>query len=176
MAEYLLDVRPILDRIGASVHATDTFDLDVLTVGEETFVPLEPARFDVIISNAGEGLVPIGSVTAHVRAACVRCLVEFDLDISGDIEGFWLRPEDVAPEDQEITGQVDSEGRIDLAPALMATLVVEAPFAPLHDEECAGLCPSCGADLNEEPCGCAEEPSEDHPFAKLKDLVSDKTE
>ena len=46
---------------------------------------------------------------------------------------------------------------------------------PLCDEECKGLCPTCGANLNDGPCGCA--PAEDagddappNPFAVLKDF------
>jgi uncharacterized protein len=179
MVEYLLDVRPILDEVGGAVSATDTFALDALVVGDNTFVLREPAYFQVTVSNAGEGLVAIGSVTAPVRATCSRCLVEFDTDITGDIEGFWPRPGGELPEAEEITGTVDAEGRVDLGPVFEAALVAEAPFAPLHDEECAGLCPGCGADLNAEECGCEHASQAAHPFAALKDLVvedGDETE
>ena len=57
MPEYMVDVRRILEEIGGSVHAEDILDLDVLQVGEERFDLLEPARFDIYISNAGEALV-----------------------------------------------------------------------------------------------------------------------
>ena len=40
----------------------------------------------------------------------------------------------------------------------MTALVVEAPFAPVHAEDCKGICPTCGADRNVEECGCRREP------------------
>lgn len=176
MAEYRLDVRPILEEIGGGVQARDTLELDTLVVGDETFTLREPIAFDVMVSNAGEGLVAIGSVTARVTATCSRCLCEFPTEIEGDVEGFWLRPGDEMPEDQDVSGAVDAEGRIDLAPALLAALVIEAPFAPLHDEECKGLCARCGADLNIEECTCAADVDSEHPFAALKGLFeSDET-
>lgn len=175
MAEYRLDVRSILDEVGGSIHVVDTLDIPELVVGEETFTLREPARFDVHISNVGEAFVPTGRVKAPVTATCSRCLCEFDTEITGDVEGYWPRPGHTPPEEEDVTGELDSEMRIDLAPALIAALVIEAPFAPLHDEDCAGLCPECGADLNEGPCACtSDRASDDHPFAALKGLLNEE--
>lgn len=177
MAEYRLDVRPILDEVGGSIHVVDTLEIEVLVVGEETFTLREPARFDVHISNAGEAFVSTGRVAAAVVATCSRCLCEFDTEITGEVEGYWPRPGHDVPEEEDVTGEVDAENRIDLWPALIAALVVEAPFAPLHDEECAGLCAGCGADLNIGPCECTrQETASDHPFAKLKGLLGEEDE
>ena len=156
---------------GGSTSVADAVDLGDIVVGEETFTATGPATFEINISNAGEALVGFGVVTAPVRATCSRCLVEFEMSIAGDIEGYWLRPGDSAPEDQDVTGTVDSEGAIDIVPALLAALIVEAPFAPLHDENCAGLCPECGGDLNEHSCNCGSGPASDHPFAALGSLI-----
>lgn len=175
MLHLYVDVKPILDTIGASLDLKGELDIGVLEVGEERFTLNRPATYSVILSNAGEGLVTTGSVTADVQGTCSRCLCEFPLEITGDVEGYYLRPGDVAPEEEE-PEEVDPEGRIDLVPALMAALVVEAPFAPLHDEECKGLCARCGADLNTEECGCEDATPEDHPFAALKDLVLGEAE
>lgn len=175
MAEYRLDIRPILDEVGGSLHVVDTLDLGALAVGDETFTLRKPARFDIHVSNAGEAFVSTGRITAPVTATCSRCLCEFDTEIAGDVEGYWPRPGHVVAQEDDVTGQVDAEGAIDLGPALLAALVVEAPFAPLHDEACAGLCARCGADLNVGPCECPSgEVPEDHPFAKLKGLLGEE--
>jgi uncharacterized protein len=78
------------------------------------------------------------------------------------------------PEEQEIE-YIDAENHVDVLPAVMAALVLEAPFAPLHDEECAGICPACGADLNNGPCACAQNSGNDNPFAALQGLLQDGT-
>ncbi len=54
----------------------------------------------------------------------------------------------------------------------MSALVLEAPFAPLHADDCAGICPECGADRNTEPCGCDAGPDRDNPFAGLGELLA----
>lgn len=172
MDPYLVDVRSILEDTGGSVVVEDVLDFPVLVVGDESFTLREPARFSVTVSNAGTGLVLYGSVNAKVRATCSRCLCEFDDEISGDVEGTFTRPGQ-EPLGDEATGDVDSEGRIDIGPAIIAGLVIEAPFAPLHDEHCKGLCATCGADLNVEECACAQAPAADHPFAALASLVVD---
>ena len=46
------------------------------------------------------------------------------------------------------------------------------PFVILCKEDCKGLCPTCGADLNEGPCACdsSDDIDPDNPFAVLKNL------
>jgi len=70
-----------------------------------------------------------------------------------------VRPghEDEFPEEQEVELIAD-DSTVDLEPAILQSIVVELPFAPVHDPECKGMCPVCGADLNVTECGCAAEP------------------
>lgn len=171
MIEYRLDVRPFLDEIGGGERVVDSIQPESLIVGDESFDFTGPASFDVMVSNAGEAFVAVGTVTAPVKATCSRCLCEFETQINGEVEGYWPRPGHEAPSDQDVTGEIDSGGAIDLGPALISALVVEAPFAPLHSEDCAGLCPTCGADLNEGPCGCEQSLDPDSPFSALKGLL-----
>jgi len=175
MDPFRVDVRPILDETGASVELDDSFDIGLLRVGDNDFVLREPARIHVSITNAGAGVVAHGTVAADVDAVCARCLCEFPLRIEGDVVGFYLRPGS-EPSDEEEADEaevIDEDGVIDLSPALLAALVIEAPFAPLHDEECKGLCPTCGEDLNAGPCGCDHPPADDHPLSALRELLPD---
>jgi uncharacterized protein len=175
MNPYYVDVRPILGDTGASIFIDDSYDFGSVVVGDETFVAREPARFTATLSNAGTGLVVHGTITAQVLASCARCLCDFDEEITGDIEGVFLE-HDQEPLDDDEYESVDSEGRVNLSSALIAALVIEAPFAPVHDDDCAGLCLKCGADLNIEACTCDAPTSEDHPFAGLKSLLDASAE
>ena len=47
--------------------------------------------------------------------------------------------------------------KIDLVPLIVAALLLEVPLVPLCDDDCKGLCPQCGANLNEGPCGCSRD-------------------
>jgi uncharacterized protein len=170
MITYRVDVRPILEEIGGSVSVDGSTDLSEIVVGDETFVPTEPISFSTTITNAGGGIVATGSVRASVTAMCARCLCEFGTVIEGEIEGFYLQAHQERGEDDDAE-EVDSDGSVDIGPALLAALVVEAPFAPLHDEECEGLCPLCGIDLNTERCSCRSLVEDEHPFAALRDVI-----
>lgn len=172
-----VDVSEILDVLGASVDVSGDLEVGNLTVGAEEFVAKGPAHYDVTVTNSGTGLVAAGRVALPVIAVCSRCLCDFATSIEGDVEGFYVHPghdEDV-PEEQEIE-YISSDKTVDIGPALMAALILEAPFAPLHDEQCAGICPTCGADLNEGPCECPGEVPADHPFAALQSLLGEEGE
>lgn len=170
---YRVDVTPLLDEYGASVPVDAPFPLESYQVGEDHYALAEPASVDATITNTGAGMVATGTVVARVDATCARCLCTFRLDVRADIEGFFVLPgQDVdLPEEQEVEF-IDEDGVIDLAHALRAAIVLETPFAPLHDPECVGICATCGTDLNVGECECSPiEPATGHPFAKLKDLL-----
>lgn len=172
MISYRLDVRPIFDEVGCSIDVVDTIDIPALTVGDTEFTLVEPLAVNLTLSNAGAGFVAHGTATAHVTTACSRCLCEFEDTLSGEVVGFYLRSGEPSDGEEEAE-KVEDDGSIDLGPAIMAGLVIEAPFVPLHDEACKGLCPTCGVDLNTEHCTCDHAPAEDHPFSALKTLVDD---
>ena len=147
MDTYRVDVKSILDNLGGTIEVSDALPLTELDVGDEHFAMREPVRFDVALTNGGTG-------------------------IEGVVDGYYVEhghTENI-PEEQEVD-ELDAEGYVDLLPEIMEALVLEAPFAPLHDEECAGICPECGADLNTEPCGCASAPDSTNPFASLGTLL-----
>lgn len=172
MQQVRVDVSSTLEDLGASAAVEGEFSLDHLAVGDEVFHLVEPASYSVELQNTGTGIVASGTVSALTSATCSRCLEPFELEIDAQVEGFYVQPghEDEIPEEQEIE-PVFADGTIDLAPALQAALTLEAPFAPVHDEECAGLCPVCGCNLNEEQCTCHIDLEAAGPFAGLRDLV-----
>lgn len=173
METYRVDVKSILEVLGESIEVSDALPMPAFDVGDEHFALREPVRFSVTLTNGGTGIVAIGTITAETLATCARCLVEFPLTIQAEVDGYYIRPGDTEniPEEQEV-GEIDSEGYVDILPALMSALILEAPFAPLHADDCAGICPGCGADLNTDGCECASVPDPDNPFAALGTLLS----
>jgi uncharacterized protein len=170
-----VDVSELLEALGESVEVRGELALSSLDVGPESFALRRPAAYDVTLSNVGSAIVALGSISAPVRATCSRCLCEFDTVIEAEVDGFYVRPgdEEGVPEEQEIE-PIEADSTVDIGPALVSALVLEAPFAPLHAEDCAGICPTCGADLNEGPCDCAPTSGADHPFAGLKSLLGEE--
>jgi uncharacterized protein len=175
MDTYRVDVKSILDALGESIDVSDTLPMASLDVGDEHFGLSEPIRFTVTLTNGGTGIVAMGTVIAETIATCARCLIEFPLTIEAEVDGYYVQQGDTEniPEEQEFA-EIDAEGYVDIMPAVMSAMVLEAPFAPLHADDCAGICPECGADLNSEPCDCASEPAEESPFAALGGLLGNE--
>jgi uncharacterized protein len=165
---YLLGTRGVLDALGDSSTTEGTLAVAEVRLGDDVFTLLDPLDFSVTLTNTGAGIVAAGTAKTRVRTSCVRCLGEFESDVVAVVDGFYVRPEhDVdLPEEQEREHIVDE--RIDLEPAIFQAFVLELPFAPTCRADCAGLCPSCGADRNEGPCGCPDQ-GDASPFAVLRE-------
>lgn len=170
--ELLIDIGDLLENFADSVTYEGGAPLDPLELGAERFVPLTPVHVMAELTYAGTGIVASGTASVDLQATCSRCLREFELPVRAPLEGFYVKlgADHDFPEDQEV--ELIHDRSIDLYPALHAAVVLELPFAPLHDPDCAGICPSCGVDRNETPCSCERDPS-DSPFAALQQLLDD---
>ena len=84
-----------------------------------------------------------------------------------------MRADHAAAQDS-VFSLVDEDHTIDVSEPIMAAILMETPFVVLCREDCKGLCPTCGANLNEGDCGCAAkreaEKLAESPFAALADL------
>ena len=130
------------------------------------------------------GMIEIqGHVASRFTMACSRCLKSFDLPVEADFELTYagqlpeVENEDEDGEEIELTaedmGIALIEGdELDLAPPLVEQLLLSLPFQPICKEDCNGLCPHCGADLNLSECNC-NEPQFDTRFAALQKIKID---
>lgn len=168
MASYRVKVARILAETGADMTVEGELPLDELVIGEESFRHVRPPRIHLTLINTGTGIVAQGTVDALLAARCSRCLCDFELPLTAEVEAFYIRSEraEEIPDDQE--WEPIGDDSVDVAPAVEATLALEAPYAPLHDEACAGICARCGTDLNTGECSCPGEEATS-PFAVLKE-------
>lgn len=173
---YRTSVRGVLDSLASSCSVTGEIVAPDIELGAQSFHFDGPVTFDVTLTYAGAGVVAEGTASAEVVTPCSRCLCDAHLTVQADVDGFYVLPghEVGLPEEQEFEFIADDMS-IDLEPAVMGSLIMDLPFAPLHDEECKGICPVCGRDRNVEPCDCSVEevPS---PFDALRDLHLGDTE
>ncbi|HEX4161017.1 MAG TPA: DUF177 domain-containing protein [Acidimicrobiales bacterium] len=110
------------------------------------------AEIDVELVSFEGGIEVEGTVRAPWIGTCRRCAepVEGELQIPvherfADLAVAGSRDEDFYPIELDA---------IDLTPLVRDAVVLELPMAPLCKEDCAGLCPQCGANRNEGDCGC----------------------
>lgn len=168
---YKVEVRSLLESLSSSRVLRGELCASDIDLGGQQYHFDAPIAFDLILTNTGAGVVASGTATAEVLTPCVRCLCETRMPFEAEVEGFYVRPghEDEFPEEQEVE-LIGDDSTIDLEPAILASVLVELPFAPVHDPDCKGICPVCGADRNVVECAC-DLPASPSPFDVLKRLA-----
>ena len=126
------------------------------------------------LSRRAEDVYVKGSFSASIEVECRCCIEPFATNVSSDIE-VQFYPADVATSSdpwQADTGERYYLGdTIDLSEEVRQSLILEIPNWPLCSEECKGLCPQCGENLNIVDCGCQFSEESSSPFAALADLL-----
>jgi uncharacterized protein len=157
----------LLDKTGAQVdvaislgHQRLSEDLDVISVNGTLH-----------LGRTTEGIWVRGILAVSADLQCVRCLapVEHELEIELD-ERFQLPP--IKDADKGEVYPIGADHCIDLEPVLREAVIVSTPMRVLCRAECAGLCPTCGKDLNEGPCGCLADDI-DPRMAALRTLLEE---
>lgn len=164
MGDTTIKIPAELFATAESSRFQGTIEVPSLQVGPDTYRFAEPLPWSVDVTNTGSAFLVAGTVSGTGEVACSRCLESVAYDFCGDIEGYFLVDEGDAAAfegDEDAPGEdefdlLPADHAIDLEPLILAALIVDAPGLPLCDEDCKGLCPACGADLNEGPCGCGK--------------------
>ncbi|MGH9435935.1 MAG: DUF177 domain-containing protein, partial [Terriglobia bacterium] len=108
----------------------------------------------------------------QVGAECARCTTSVDIPVEQDFDLLY-RPVSSIARDEEIevapdeldVGFYPGDG-IDLADVVKEQVILALPMKVVCREDCRGLCPACGIDLNAGPCHC-QQPISESPFASL---------
>lgn len=106
-----------------------------------------PIHLEIRLESVVEGVLVSGTADVQVHAQCSRCLTELEWDDSFRFQELFFNPGREVEEDELLI--VDET--VDIEEPLRGAVVLELPFTPLCDEDCPGLCPDCGFDLNEDP-------------------------
>lgn len=123
-----------------------------------------PLELDLVLESVSGSIVAAGTVTVHWRGECRRCLKGVDGTLTTRVQEIFER-HPVEGETYLLEGD-----HIDIEPLAREAAMLALPVAaPLCREECAGLCPQCGADRNEVDCEC-DITVRDPRWAALDDL------
>jgi len=123
------------------------------------------------MSRTSRGILVQGSLDTSLRAECGRCLTDTTVEMTIPVEELFVYP----PEpDAEST--VADDGILDIAPLLREEIILATPLGILCKPDCAGLCLTCGKNLNEGPCDCETEQIDPRlaGLQALKDQLSKK--
>lgn len=158
-----------------------------------------PIQTHFSLRKVDEVVVVSGRIDTYVQLLCSRCANIFKLDCKPQFSGLFCKDPVMAGvgylQGQKPSGQnkgharhahdeshemMVTEGKdlditylsqdfIDLKELLTEHLQLQIPFQPLCREDCKGMCPNCGSDLNVGRCACSKV-AKTNPFSVLKDL------
>ncbi len=135
---------------------------------------VEPLAFVGRATRAVENVVVKGRLTGSVQSQCGRCLDSFSMPVDVAVRIVFAPEQEPSAEDGFVT-EADENfsyyagNTIDLSREAKDLILVNLPIRPICGEDCKGLCPGCGVDLNKDPCKCGGggAPS---PFDELREL------
>jgi DUF177 domain-containing protein len=162
--------------------------------GQDTgFRTDRPAAFKASFRKVSGSVLLTGDLSAHLTAPCKRCLRDVAMDLPVHFTLNLVPAPRVSPEEAGLDGEAaedprsqkrDSAGSfalrdadreyfdgrtIDLDPIVREQVLLALPVSVVCKDDCKGLCPRCGQDLNEAECGC-ERKVVDPRLAVLKSI------
>ena len=132
-----------------------------------TEMTLQDLSFDGVFSRKKAEVTMTGSLKGSVRTLCARCLGPAAADLDVQVSVRFIPGGDEEAEDAVFAYE---SGLIEPDDALRQEAVLNMPSRILCRPDCKGLCPTCGADLNEGPCACVPEDEINPKFAALKNF------
>jgi uncharacterized protein len=153
----------LLRRPGSQKAYELQTSLDELEVHDPRFPDGAVVEVRLHLEALTDGIVIDGELQVPWHGVCRRCLVPTaGVQVSEVHELYQTVVTD--PEAFEIVGD-----QVDLGEVVREVVLLDAPSTPLCRPDCKGLCLTCGANLNEEQCGCAGPPA-DPRWAALDQL------
>ena len=171
----LLNLPPKNDTEAESL-AHYNFPEGLLKFEGQEFIFPDGFNVDVIAKWLEESLLSVEiEVDAVIQSECARCLKVTSLEISENLGYLYYLhgAEEEAVDDfgDYMPVEIDYFGKvIDIMPQIQESVFTLLPTKVLCREDCKGLCPNCGADLNEGPCSCKIE-SVDPRLEALRNFV-----
>ena len=144
-----LDLRQLRIRSGEQFRDTRPVRLEPFELGGQRYLPVpEEPDADVTVTRASSGLLFELALDARLHGPCFRCLEDAALTTRLRAREY----HETSPgESDELASTYVADDRLDLSAWARDTLALALPDKILCRDDCAGLCPECGKDLNSEP-------------------------
>jgi uncharacterized protein len=190
-------VKDLILNVDALEEANQPFEADLPRDFLDELLRAEPAtEFQAAgashlrgrATKMGRKVLVQAKFTVPLKGQCKRCLKSMALEEPVELIRAYVPAgqetqkqktrgeESEASFNPELADEESYQGKeLDLTPAVREQILLSVPPSPLCREECKGLCPACGKDLNEGECGC-DRTVMDPRWAALKGIQLEKKE
>jgi uncharacterized protein len=161
------NLRTLKLRSGEQFRDEQEIKLEPLELGGQRYLPVpETVPADLTVTRASTGTVFELGFHVRLHGPCFRCLEDAVLDLPISAREYHAN----TPEgDEELRTPYVQDDKLDLSAWARDALALELPDKILCRADCAGLCPVCGKNLNDEPHDHGE-PEPDSRWAALAEL------
>ncbi|MGL6279478.1 MAG: YceD family protein [Gaiella sp.] len=159
-------LRTLTLRPGQEERLTIPVDVESFRLGGHDYVVASPVPVALTVQRTLSGDVLGLRFTAALAGPCMRCLRPAEAEVTADVREYEAEGSEAAP---ELHTEYIRDGEIELSAWVRDQIAFALPEQILCRPECAGLCPVCGKDLNDEPHDHLEETA-DPRWAALEAL------
>ncbi len=161
-----LDLKQFAQEPGAELPFSYQLDLsDVEWNGARPIT--RPVTVEGRVRNMAGAMVLEAKLDTVLSLVCDRCAKPFEREKTVEYETLLALELENGENDDIVL--LDRDGTLELDELMRETFLLEMDTKNLCSEDCKGICPGCGADLNTEPCRCKKEA--DPRLAKLAKLL-----
>jgi uncharacterized protein len=149
----LIDIRSISRSLDATLAVETEIGPDEPFCKFQEYRLTSPLVFRGVLQNSGDSAITLtGRIRTTYRGECARCLTEVESELDQPVkERFRAQGQAGSGEDEDSYRYGGT--MLDISQAIRDNLVTALPQRLLCREGCRGLCPVCGANLNEQDCG-----------------------
>jgi uncharacterized protein len=142
----------------------------------------EGVKVQGTLERTGLEILCKGSLETGLSVTCTRCLSDFSFVVKSELKVHFIPrtnnnklAHEIELTELDVEQEFYEEGRVDLSSPVRDLILLSLPQVILCRQNCAGLCPECGSNLNTDKCDCKNEGSYDPRLAVLQRL-KDKLE
>lgn len=150
-----IDLSAVIKETGAEIAISEEIMIDGDSLFGGEYQLTRPLSVTGRVYNNGQSLTLEANVTGEIITQCARCLDDVKVDIDFDIRELMSRREDVSDDNDDM---ILFDGyEVDLGEIVADNFVMDVSGKYLCSEDCRGLCPKCGKNLNDGECDCDNE-------------------
>ena len=150
-----VNVAQVRLRDNGSVRYELTEDFSPFDLGSEALSFAAPVHVQIEVNNTNRAMLAKGTISTKLQAMCGRCLESFIYPLNLTYLDEWVFRTQATEELLE-TALILDKDEVDITERIFEQIVLALPMKFICSAECQGLCPSCGANRNLNPCHCGE--------------------
>jgi len=151
------------------IELDDTFEINEIKTEGNDIKFNRPVEVNGGIFNTDDGIYLQAKVSFEYTTSCARCLKNITKNEVAmlDYKIVYENDQESLTEDELI---LEKGNILNLKEPIISSILLSLPMKTICDDECKGICPQCGKDLNKGDCNC-EDDNIDPRLAKLKRLM-----